>query len=108
MKKILIITTIFIFLLSISSTAQKEPVPDFKVVDIFGFQHELYTDYLDQGKYVFIDFFTVNCGSCQELAPKIDTVYKEYGCNCSNLAFLGMTFSSGNRTHSLKSSFPRN
>jgi hypothetical protein len=50
----------------------------------------LYADYLDQNQYVFIDFFVPGCQPCQILAPKVDTVFREFGCNNGDIAFLGI------------------
>ncbi|RLD50038.1 MAG: hypothetical protein DRI94_09720 [Bacteroidetes bacterium] len=83
------ILSAIVFLISINSFAQKA-VPDFSVTDIYGHTHKLYSDYLNQNKYVFIDFFTVGCQSCAELSPVIDTVYKNFGCNYGDVVFLGI------------------
>jgi thiol-disulfide isomerase/thioredoxin len=99
MKNIKINYSIFIsFLLLVNSTsitfAQKTPGDDFKIIDIYGNEHQLYNDYLNQGKYVFVDFFSRTCGTCQYIAPMIDTVYRNFGCNCGDIIFLGIA--SGN------------
>lgn len=87
MKKVLYI--IFIFFSTSVLFAQKN-APDFKITDIYGHLHHLSVDYLDNDKYVFIDFFTTPCVSCQVLAPKIDTVFREFGCNYGEIIFLGI------------------
>ncbi len=87
MKKVLYIILIFF---STSGIFAQKNAPDFKVTDIYGHLHHLSVDYLDNDKYVFIDFFTTPCVSCQELAPKIDTVFKEFGCNYGEIIFLGI------------------
>lgn len=76
-------------LITLNINAQKS-APDFKATDIYGHLHHLSVDYLDNDKYVFIDFFTVPCVSCQVLAPKIDTVFREFGCNYGEIIFLGI------------------
>ena len=83
--------SLFVFSLLIVNTinAQKA-APDFTVTDIYGHAHQLYTDYLYQNKYVFIDFFTPTCPSCQELAPRVDTVFRQFGCNYGDIVFLGI------------------
>ena len=87
-KKILLL----ILSLTISTTFLKaqKGIPDFTITDIYGKEHNLFNDYLDNGKYVFIDFFGVSCSFCQDLAPIVDTVYKDYGCNYGEVIFLGI------------------
>lgn len=90
MKKSIILIFIALLLNFNAFSQTKGGVPDFKVNDIYGNSHQLYQDYLNEGKYVFIDFFSVTCGYCQTLSPIVDTVYREYACNCSDLIFLGI------------------
>jgi len=87
MKKYILIISIFI--LPLLTNAQKG-IPDFTITDIYGNKHELIKDYLDKGKYVFIDFFTTSCGSCETLATKADTVFRDFGCNYGDIIFLGI------------------
>ena len=93
MKKIFLV--LFTFLITNISflQAQKTEYHNFKVFDIYGEQH-LLQDYLDDGKYVFINFFGVACGSCQLEAYRLDVVYRELGCNCNDIVFLGIEISS--------------
>ena len=84
-----IFTTIFFSLIFIHLFSQKT-VPDFTITDIYSHTHRLYSDYLNQDKYVFIDFFSVGCPSCQELSTAIDTVYRNFGCNYGDVIFLGI------------------
>lgn len=91
MKNIFILN--FVILITFNINAQKA-VPDFKVIDIYGHTHQLYKDYLDLNKYVFIDFFRPACMTCQEIAPVIDTVFRDFGCNYDELIFLGIDMDS--------------
>ncbi len=79
-----------LFIIFIHHSFAQKAVPDFTVTDIYGHTHKLYSDYLNNGKYVFIDFFSVGCQSCQELSPVLDTVYREFGCNYGDVTFLGI------------------
>ncbi len=54
MKKLLL--SIFVVFLSFSMYAQPTVAEDFTVTDIDGVEHNLFT-YLDQGKYVYLDFY---------------------------------------------------
>ncbi len=84
-----IITYLFLLLITSTTYAQKA-TPDFTVTDIYGHTHTLYSDYLDQGKYVFIDFFRTGCYPCMEISPVLDTIYREFGCNYGDIVFLGI------------------
>jgi len=62
---------------------------DFTLTDVDGVEHNLF-DYLDDGKYVLIDFFYDTCVPCQETAPKIQEAYEHFGCNSADLIVLGI------------------
>jgi len=87
MNKLISFLILLIFILPGFS---QKAVPDFTVSDIYGHTHKLYSDYLNQNKYVFIDFFSVGCQSCSELSPVLDTVYRNFGCNYGDVVFLGI------------------
>lgn len=91
-------TSLFIILFSISANAQVgvEIAPDFSVKDVQSNTHHLY-EYLDAGKYVVIDFFTTNCGPCQTYASEISASYEYFGCNYSNVIYLGINWGSDNQ-----------
>lgn len=81
---------ILILFAFVNLNLRSQTASDFSVTDIFGNDHSLYNDYLDQGKYVFIEFFNTGCVPCQELTPKIDSVYRDFGCNYGEIFFLGI------------------
>lgn len=90
-------TSLFFVFIFISSQAQVQidTATDFSVKDLESNTHHLY-EYLDAGKYVVIDFFTTSCGSCQTFAPLISSSYEYFGCNYSNVIFLGINWGSEN------------
>lgn len=93
MKKYYLIFAV-IFLLGIHYNLQsqeKDSVPDFTVTDVNGQVHNLY-DYLEQGKYVLIDFFTTGCGSCQQYASQVNQSYLDFGCNEGGVIFIAINF----------------
>ncbi|MDD3740704.1 MAG: hypothetical protein PHH30_05630 [Bacteroidales bacterium] len=53
MKKLFL--SFFILLVSVVTFAQPTEAEDFTVTDIDGVEHNLFT-YLDQGKYVYVEF----------------------------------------------------
>ena len=86
--------TLFILALSVS-LAFSQTVHDFTVVDTDGNTHELYADYLDQGKTVVIDFFWVNCILCFNLGPHMETLYQDWGAGEYDVQFMGLTIMAG-------------
>jgi len=43
-----------------------------------------------------IDFFTIICGPCITYAPMINESYNHFGCNASNVIFLGINWGTDN------------
>ena len=54
-------------------------VDNFTVTDIYGQSYTLY-DLTSQGKYVFLDFFYVDCASCQSKISILNEFWDKYGC----------------------------
>ncbi len=88
MRKFLVLIPILIF--TIGSVFSQREIPNFNVTDIYGQKHNLYDDYLSQGKHVLIEFFSVGCVTCQRTAVMFDEIFLEYGCNCGNLVVIGI------------------
>ncbi len=68
---------------------------NFTVKDVNGITHLLH-EYLEQDKIVVIDFFTITCGPCSVYAPFISESYSHFGCNTSNVIFLGINWGADN------------
>lgn len=68
---------------------------NFTVKDVNGITHLLH-EYLEQDKIVVIDFFTITCGPCTIYAPLISESYSHFGCNTSNVVFLGINWGADN------------
>ncbi len=73
---------IFIALFSGYSSLAQLPdgavAPDFTYTDIEGNTHTL-SDYLAQGKWVFLDIFAVWCNNCVNQIPNVEASYAAYG-----------------------------
>lgn len=68
---------------------------NFTVKDVTGITHRL-NEYLEEDKMVVIDFFTITCGPCITYAPMISESYTHFGCNTSNVIFLGINWGADN------------
>lgn len=55
-------------------------VHNFTVTDTKGVEHSLY-DITASGKYVYLDFFFVDCPPCKTSYPIFAELYDKYGCN---------------------------
>lgn len=96
MKKRLYLTFIILFFAGcISAQTPLTVAKDFTAKDLDGNTHHLF-DYLDNDKYVLIDFFTASCGSCQVYASEVNAAYNDFGCNTGNVIFLGINWGSSN------------
>jgi len=69
--------------------------PDFTVTDTHGNEHDLYADYLDQGKTVVLDLFFVDCPPCNTLAPLLEPLYQEWGAGKADVQFISLTSQNG-------------
>ena len=65
--------------------------PNFSVIDARGVNQDLYS-YLDNNKYVLLDFFYNECLVCQTHVPEVDNAYLKMGCNANDVFFLGINF----------------
>ncbi len=89
---------LFAFLLPahfVNAQTSLDTAVNFTVKDVNGVTHRLY-EYLEQDKIVVIDFFTITCGPCSTYAPLINESYYHFGCNTSNVVFLGINWGADN------------
>lgn len=84
-----LIISLFLLLISYSSIAQS--APDFTVTDLDGIEYHLYSDYLDQGKTVVIEFFFTTCPPCNAIAPFIPPLYESWGNGAGDVEFMAMS-----------------
>ncbi len=107
MKKIIL--SIAAFCLFNSAEAQLnvlnvgDVAPNFTLTDLDGVVHTK-ADYA--GKYLIIDMFFTTCGPCQGVSPKVNELYKKYGCNGFDLQVLAVETTTTNAaTHAYEASF---
>ncbi|SRX55640.1 T9SS type A sorting domain-containing protein [Aequorivita sp. CIP111184] len=82
MKKITLILLFFTIFANAQTANYQvgDVVDDFTVTDIDGNEYNLYSLIAD-GKYVWLDFFYVDCVPCQNSAPTFNEFFDKYGCN---------------------------
>lgn len=80
---------ILVFLFNFLTINAQVPAPNIKATDIFGNFYNS-EDILNEGKFIFIDFFNTSCSSCQYVAPYIDSAYQELGCNCGDIFYFAI------------------
>ena len=77
--------------LLLSGQTSLDTAVNFSVVDIEGKQHKLY-DYLNEGKFVLVEFFYTNCNPCIGGVPAINQAFEAYGCNQGEIFFLSIDY----------------
>ena len=70
------------------------------ITDTDGNTHSLST-YLNNGKFVVLNFYLLTCGNCMATAPMIESIYQNYGQNQCNVVVLSFVIES-------QSPFPTN
>lgn len=90
MKKLFSLSLFSLFNLLIFAQTPLDEAVDFNSKDVHGVPHHLFDILDNQDKYVLIDFFSVTCGPCQTMAPKLDSVYAYFGSNEMDLYILAI------------------
>ena len=75
-------TKLLVIFMLVQTVLFAQTAPNLIVTDLNGTTHNLY-NYLDEGKTVILDFFIINCTSCQDGAPYLDEFWNTYGPNGS-------------------------
>ncbi len=79
-------------------TVHASIAPDFTMISMDGDSFNLYTE-LNAGKIVVLDFFATACPTCQQNAPKLDSVWQAYGYNGDSLWIWGIECSFGDSNY---------
>lgn len=77
--------------LVISLGARAQTAPDFTITDSNGQEHQLYADYLDQGKTVLLKIFFTTCPPCNAIAPLMEPFYQEWGAGEYDVEFFDLS-----------------
>lgn len=89
LKHILILLFVFIINFKFLLAQTYKPAPDFSLLDTNGEEVNLY-DSIAAGKVVLLHFFSLNCGSCIEVAPIVDSIHRQYGSGTQDLIVWGI------------------
>ena len=95
MNRIVLIIILLAFVNVSNIKALPDEAIDFTVTDINGKVHNLF-DYLDDGKFVFLNFFHTGCDNCETDIPAINNIYVSFGCNQEDLIVIGIETSTTN------------
>ena len=87
-KNILIIALTFLSLNTFSQTTLNKAI-DFVAADINGDTLNLF-EILDEGKYVYVNFFRANCSIDDENIGKSEAAHQYFGCNGGDVFFIGV------------------
>lgn len=90
-----IFTLFAIIIISFTTSQAQLVVPDFTLTDINGNSYNLYTE-LANGKTIVLDFFALQCGSCQTGIAYAESVWQNYGNNGSDLWVWAIEITQGN------------
>ena len=66
------------------------PAPNFTVMSSPTSSHRLYEDFLNQGKTVVLELFSVDCSPCNDFAPFMSGLYDEWGHGIEDVAFISL------------------
>ncbi|MBT3207822.1 MAG: redoxin domain-containing protein [Bacteroidetes bacterium] len=87
MKKVILVLSIFIFFTN--TNFSQIIAPNFSFTDTEGNSYNLY-DELDAGKTIVLDFFSVNCSSCQVGVPSLETIWQNSGATGTDVWVWGI------------------
>ncbi len=68
-----------------------QPAPDFTITATDNEMHQLYADYLDNGKTVVLDIMFTTCPPCNSIAPLLEPLYQEWGAGQEDVVFFSLS-----------------
>lgn len=81
---------IFLFFLVVTYNCYAQIVTGFNnITDVDGNVHSL-SNYLADDKFVLLNFYLETCGNCMATAPKIQSIYNDFGQNQCQLIIFNM------------------
>ncbi len=91
MKKLLLAVVLMVQCFLVKAQTTLSEAVDFECSDIDGSTIHLF-ELLDRGRTVLIDFFSAECGGCQQTLSPILESFPYYGCNLHELYVLGVSY----------------
>ncbi|WP_282781895.1 redoxin family protein [Phaeodactylibacter xiamenensis] len=88
MRTYLLATCLFLFSYPVLLA---QPAPDFNITDSQGNSHQLYADYLDQGKTVVLKLFFTSCPPCNAIASATEQLNQEWGGGSNDVVFISLS-----------------
>lgn len=88
-------------------TGWAQPAPDFSITDSEGNNHELYSDYLDQGKTVVLKLFFTSCPPCNAIASSTEQLNQDWGGGANDVVFISLSIL-GNDNNNLVNNYKTN
>ncbi|MBN2777907.1 MAG: redoxin domain-containing protein [Bacteroidales bacterium] len=89
MKSIFIILISLLLSMQVFAQIKYTEAIDFTLISTQGVEVNLF-DELDNGKTVLLSFFSTTCGSCVLEAPKVDSIYQQFGSGTEQLLVWGI------------------
>ncbi len=84
-------TILFLVFSAFQFSSSAQTAPDFAVTDSWGNTHQLYADYLDQGKTILLKVFFVDCPPCNAIAPFMEPLYQKWGAGFADVQFIELS-----------------
>lgn len=83
--------SLFLILFFSHQSAFSQIAPNFTITDSDSTVHNLYEDYLDQGKIVVIKMFFISCPLCKPFNAPFQELYEEFGAGDEDVEFFLLT-----------------
>ncbi|NCC87942.1 MAG: redoxin domain-containing protein [Clostridia bacterium] len=88
--KTIYLTFIFCLLTTLTNAQpQYTEAIDFSLTSTDGIEVNLFNE-LDNGKTILLSFFSTSCGGCVVEAPKVDSIYQQFGSGTEQLLVWGI------------------
>ncbi|MEO1410624.1 MAG: redoxin family protein [Bacteroidota bacterium] len=68
-----------------------QPAPDFTITATDNQTHQLYADYLNNGKTVVLDIMFTSCPPCNAMAPMLEPLYQDWGAGQQDVVFFSLS-----------------
>ena len=88
--------------LTITTLSFGQKAPDFTITDYNGEVHQLYDDYLSNGKAVMLKIMFAACPPCNAAAPAIQDLYEIFGEGSMDVEFFDLSNKSWDSNASIK------